>query len=218
MRARGVFDHHESQRQPARRRTTAPRSTATITSTRRVVQLVSCATATIPDDGHARIRHSAWRMPFAISLSATFAATLLPRWFASEIATVAIEQKPCQAHQSGKRRVCSWLGTDFGYSIPQPCRAADAAGVAVAGAQESGADGFSHSPSGVPRRQSDRTWAAGKYVGRPQCWDVVIEPLDIRHAAPEHDDVRIEDVDHGSEAACHPRLVPLERRSRVPIA
>src|SRR5687767_6796343 len=55
-------------------------------------------------------------------------------------------------------------------------------------------------------------------MGSPQTWNVFIQGEYVREATPEHDDVRIEHVDHARERPRHSFLMARERFLRRPLA
>ena len=61
------------------------------------------------------------------------------------------------------------------------------------------------------RAHQARDHAIGEDVRAPELRHVIVEPIDVREAAAEHDDVRIEHVDDARERARHALLVPRER-------
>src|SRR5690606_6340757 len=74
----------------------------------------------------------------------------------------------------------------------EPCRAPYAAGIAVP---------VTHEPSRDRIRE---------YVRSPKARHAAVQPIDVGEPAAEHDDGRIEDVDHRRERAGEPLLVACE--------
>src|SRR5207237_4238131 len=92
-------------------------------------------------------------------------------------------------------------GASFGRG-PEPGRAADAARIAVRGADDAGGDGI-----GARARPEEVAWQDGVHRLR--------QSGDVRHPAAQHHDIGVEHVDQRREGAGEPGMVAGQRRRRV---
>src|SRR5579862_2344158 len=84
--------------------------------------------------------------------------------------------------------------------VPQPCRAAHAAGIAV------------------DRGNEARPHLLGNDVRAPQLRHILVQAADLRESAAQHDDAGVEEIHDRSERAREARLVAFERRGARGIA
>src|SRR6185369_17627769 len=82
-----------------------------------------------------------------------------------------------------------YIGTNRRSAIPQPCSAAHTTRIAVRVADQSSID------------------AIGEHPWRPQRRHSRVEALEVRHAAPQHNHIGVEDVDEVCERTSEPLFV-----------